>query len=206
MTPLRMQPARPPLPAEMQAAIDRLMPPGVPPLALFTTLARSPRAFSRFMAAGLLDKGPLGLRERELMIDRTCARCASEYEWGVHMAAFAERAGFTREQVAATVAADAAAGVWSARDALVLRLADALHETSTIGDALWQELRGAFSDEQILELILLAGFYHTVAYLTNGLRLPLEAFALRFPPQARPPGSLTGPVGIGERSAPSSGA
>ena len=184
MHPPRLTPAPSPLAPEMQAAIDRLMPPGVPPLALFTTLARSPRAFSRFMAAGLLDKGPLGLRERELMIDRTCARCGSEYEWGVHVAAFAQRAGFTREQVAATLAADAAAGAWSPRDALVLRLADELHETSTIGDALWQELRGAFSDEQILELILLAGFYHTVAYLTNGLRLPLEDFAQRFPARA----------------------
>lgn len=37
----------------------------------------------------------------------------------------------------------------------------------------------AFSDEQILELIMLAGFYHTVAYLTNGLKLPLEAYGAR---------------------------
>jgi alkylhydroperoxidase family enzyme len=181
MTPPRIAPALPPFPAEIQATLARLMPPGVPPLVLFTTLARSPRAFSRFMAAGLLDKGPLGMRERELMIDRTCARCGSEYEWGVHVALFAERVGLTREQIEATVAADAAPGVFSARDALVLELADALHEHSTIGERLWQALRGEFSEEQILELILLAGFYHTVAYLTNGLQLPLEALAQRFP-------------------------
>ena len=184
MTAPRMQPALPPFPAEMQAAIDRLMPPGVPPLVLFTTLARSPRAFSRFMAGGLLDKGPLGLRERELMIDRTCARCGSEYEWGVHVALFAERVGLTPAQIEATVAADPGAGGWSARDALVLELADALHDAATIGDALWRRLAAEFSDEQILELILLAGFYHTVAYLTNGLRLPLEALAPRFPVRA----------------------
>ena len=122
MTTPRMQPARAPFAPAVQAALDRLMPPGVPPLVLFTTLARSDRAFSRFMAAGLLDKGPLGLREREIMIDRTCARCGSEYEWGVHISAFGERVGFTREQIQATV-----------------------------------------------------------AYLSNGLRLPLETYAARFP-------------------------
>jgi hypothetical protein len=40
-----------------------------------------------------------------------------------------------------------------------------------------------YSDEIVgmLELIMLAGFYHTVAYITNGLRLPLEEFGARFP-------------------------
>ena len=70
--------------------------------------------------------------------------------------------------------------LWSERDRLVLRLADELHDTSTVSDGLWGELARAFSDEQILEFILLAGFYHTVAYLTNGLKLPLEAYAARF--------------------------
>ncbi len=176
----RIEPARPPFSEAVQTTLDRLMPPGVPPLVLFTTLARSERAFSRFMAAGLLDKGPLPLREREIMIDRTCARCGSEYEWGVHIALFAERAGFSREQIAATQSTVARDGVWSEREALIVRLADELHDTSAVGDDLWAAIAKEFSEEQILELILLAGFYHTVAYLTNGLKLPLESYAARF--------------------------
>jgi alkylhydroperoxidase family enzyme len=180
----RIEPAKSPFSDHVQQTFDRLMPPGVPPLVLFTTLARSERAFSRFIAAGLLDKGPLALREREIMIDRTCARCSSECEWGVHIALFAERAGFSQPQIAATVASDAR-GDWTARERLILRLADELHETSTIGEALWGELTGEFTDEQVLELILLAGFYHTVAYLTNGLKLPLEAYAAQFSEYAK---------------------
>jgi alkylhydroperoxidase family enzyme len=177
----RMEPVSPPFSDAVQATFDRLMPPGVPPLVLFTTLARSERAFSRFMAAGLLDKGPVGLRERELMICRTCARCSSEYEWGVHIAFFAERVGLSKEQISGTVAGTIDPSLWSARDLLILRLADELHETSSMGDELWLALSREFSHEQILELILLSGFYHTVAYLTNGLRLPLEQFGARFP-------------------------
>jgi alkylhydroperoxidase family enzyme len=178
--PTRIEPAKPPFSDDVRKTLERLMPPGVPPLVLFTTLARSERAFSRFMAAGLLDKGPLPMREREIMIDRTCARCGSEYEWGVHVALFAERVGFSREQIAATCSTDPNGEVWTEREALVVRLADELHDTSMVGDALWTALAKEFSDEQILELILLAGFYHTVAYLTNGLKLPLEAYAARF--------------------------
>jgi alkylhydroperoxidase family enzyme len=184
MTEARIEPAKPPFPEAVQQMFDRTMPPGVPPLVLFTTLARSERALSRFMAGGLLDKGPLGPRERELMIDRTCARCGSEYEWGVHMTFFGERVGLSTEQMAGTAATRIDPSLWSARDLLVLRMADALHDTSSIGEDLWPALSQEFSEEQILELILLAGFYHTVAYLTNGLKLPLEAYGARFPERA----------------------
>lgn len=181
MSTARIEPAEPPFGEAIQKTLERLMPPGVPPLVLFTTLARSERAFSRFMAAGLLDQGPVGLREREIMIDRTCARCGSEYEWGVHIGFFAERARLSKEQVAGTAAPLIDPGLWSEREFLILKLADDLHDTSSIGEELWIALSREFSEEQILELILLAGFYHTVAYLTNGLRLPLEVFGARFP-------------------------
>ena len=54
----------------------------------------------------------------------------------------------------------------------------------TVGDALWAALRTRFSDEAMLELLLLAGFYRTVSYLTNALQLPLEPAAARFPAAA----------------------
>jgi alkylhydroperoxidase family enzyme len=56
------------------------------PLALFRALAVNERVFLRMIAGRLLDRGSLSLRERELVIDRTCFRCGSEYEWGVHVA------------------------------------------------------------------------------------------------------------------------
>lgn len=175
----RIEPATPPFSDAVQKTFEGLMPPGVPPLVLFTTLARSERAFQKFMAGGLLDKGSLTLREREIMIDRTCARTGSEYEWGVHIALFAERAKLSGEEVKATLAHEVC-DVWPAREKLIVRLADELHDTSTISETLWSGLKAEFADEQILEFILLAGFYHTVAYLTNGLKLPLETYAARF--------------------------
>ncbi len=149
--------------------------------AAITTLARDERLFRKFFAGGLLDRGHLTLRQREIVIDRVTALCRSEYEWGVHVSFFGHRAGFTEEHLRSLVHGDATDGCWSDDERLLLRLCDELHGTCTIGDPLWHELRTVFSEHALLELLLLAGFYRTVSYLTNALKLPLESFAARFP-------------------------
>jgi alkylhydroperoxidase family enzyme len=175
----RIKPAATPFEPEIAQTLDTVMR-GAAPVILFTTLARNPRVFQRFMAGGLLDKGSIGLREREVMIDRTTALCGSEYEWGVHVAFFAEAAGLTAAQVAATTERVPDESVWNTRERLIVRLADSLHDRATVDEELWTELAQEFSAEQLLELIVLAGFYRTVSYLTNALALPLEAGAAHF--------------------------
>jgi len=177
----RLAPAPRPYAPELEAALARLMPPGVEPLRLFRTLAHNERVLSRFLAGGLLDKGSIGLRERELAILRTCARAGSEYEWGVHVAFFAARAGLSEAEVRATCARPLPDDVFAARDRAILRMCDALHDRSSVDDALWAELADEFAPAQLVELIVLAGFYHTVAFVTNALRIELEAGAARFP-------------------------
>src|SRR5881409_4272144 len=140
MTSPRIEPISPPYPAELQAAFDRIMPPCVPPLLLFTTLARVPRIYDRFRAASLLDRGPVSLRHREIVIDRTCARCGCAYEWGVHVAFFAQRVALTPEQVRSTLRGDAADPTWSAEERLLIRLVDELHDSASLSDALWATL------------------------------------------------------------------
>ena len=183
----RVTPLEPPYPAPVQAALDRIMPPGVPPLALFRTLARNERVFLRLMAGGLLDRGSITLREREIVIDRVCARCGCEYEWGVHVALFAERVGLGPDQLAAVAGGDPAA--LPERERLLLRLVDALHDDARVDDALWAALRGHFTEEQLVELVALAGFYHLISFVANALRIPLEPYGARFPPGPEPGGA-----------------
>jgi alkylhydroperoxidase family enzyme len=178
----RIAAAQPPYAADVQATFDRVMPPGVPPLTLFTTLARDTRLFERFQKGGLLDKGHLSLRQREIVIDRVTALSGSEYEWGVHIAFFAKRAGLDAAQQRSLVRGGADDPCWSPEERLLLRACDALHARCDLDDALWGNLRGAFSEEALMEILLLTGFYRTVSYLTNALRLPLESYSVRFPP------------------------
>ena len=98
----RLAPLEPPYAPEIREQFDRIMR-GAPPLLLFRTIAVSPRAWEKFSAGGLLDRGPLSLREREIVIDRTSALTGCEYEWGVHVALFGKAGELTDGQVAATV-------------------------------------------------------------------------------------------------------
>ena len=202
MTEARIAPLESPYSPAVQEALDRIMPPGVPPLALFRTLAVNERVFLRVMAGGLLDRGSISLREREIVIDRTCARCGSEYEWGVHVAFFAERVGLTAAQVAATCAPEPAAGAFPERERLLLRLVDALHDRARVDDALWAALRAHWTDPQLVELIALAGFYHLISFVTTALRIPPEPYGARFP---RPDGADGAGDGRSRPASPSAG-
>jgi alkylhydroperoxidase family enzyme len=176
----RIPPLEPPYPAAISDAFARLMPEGVPPLLLFRALAVNDRVFHRMMAGALLDRGSLSLRERELVIDRTCFRCGSEYEWGVHVAFFGPRINLTDDERRDLCAADPGGTVFDARERLLLQLCDELHATATVSDALWAALAAEWSPEQLVELVVLAGYYHAISFATNALRLPLEPFAARF--------------------------
>jgi alkylhydroperoxidase family enzyme len=176
----RIAPLQPPYAPDIQEQFDRIMR-GAPPLMLFRVMAGNARAWDKFRAGSLLDRGPLSLREREIVIDRTCANTGCEYEWGVHVATFAGPAGLTDEQVGATVLGKADAACWSATEQVLIAAVDALHARATLDDAGFKALSAHYDDAKIFEIILLCGFYRTVSYLANGLALPLEDNAARFP-------------------------
>lgn len=177
----RIPPLDPPYAADVAEHFAKLMPPGLEPLRLFRTVARNPRVLGRMRRGGLLDKGSVSVRERELVILRSCARCGAEYEWGVHAAFFGAQAAFTPAQIRATVLGHADDPVWSEDEQQLLHLADELHDSAGISDALWQRLAARWQPDQLIELIMLAGLYHAVSYVINGIRIPPEANAPRFP-------------------------
>src|SRR5882762_8817981 len=154
----RIAPLAPPYEPEIQAQFDRITR-GAPPLLLFRVMAGHARAWEKFRAGGLLDRGPLALREREIVIDRTCARTGCEYEWGVHVAAFAEAAHLTGEQVRATVLGEADAACWLEPEQALIAAVDALHDRATLGEAEFNALSAYYDDAKILEIIQLCGFY-----------------------------------------------
>jgi len=176
----RIEPASAPYPPAVANTLEQLKTPGEHPLSLFRTLARDERLFGRFTGGGLLDPGHLSLRDREIVIHRTCALNGCGYEWGVHAALFAGAAGLGAEQLTATVA-PGIAPCWAPREALLIAFCDAVHQCANIDDALWARLAEAFAEEAMIELMMLAGFYRTVSLLANGLRLAPEGFAAQFP-------------------------
>lgn len=178
----RIAPATPPYSEETQAAFDRIMRPGLAPLVLFTTLARDERLYARFRNGGLLDRGHLTLRQREIVIDRVTAQNRCEYEWGVHVALFAERVGIDATMQASLVHGGPDDPCWSEEDRVLIRACDQLHAGATLDDQAWDALTGIVGEMGAMGVLMLAGFYRTVSYLANAINLPLEDFAARFPP------------------------
>src|ERR1700752_3819484 len=148
----RIAPASSPLDRDVQDAIDAIMR-GAPPLVLFTTMARDRRLFFKFFNSGLLDRGHLTIRQREIVIDRVTASCGAEYEWGVHVSVFAAKARLTEEQITSLTVGGPEAPCWTDADRLLIRLCDNLHVDCTVDDVLWAELTGHYSDEALLQLL-----------------------------------------------------
>jgi alkylhydroperoxidase family enzyme len=174
----------PPYEPEVADCLTAMMPPGQPPIRLFRTFARNLPMATAMRGWGAYELGrdlSLSRREREIVIDRTCALCGCEYEWGVHTAFFAERAKLSRPQVFSLVRGSAADPCWrDERERLLILAADALHATAAIDDALWSLLAQAFSEAERLDLLMLCGWYHAISYAANAAGVELEDWAPRF--------------------------
>jgi 4-carboxymuconolactone decarboxylase len=185
MTGPRIAPLQPPYDPDTESMLRKWMPPGSPlePLALFRTLAVHDELSSRMrpLGGGILGHGRIPPRDREIVIHRTCALTGAEYEWGVHAVAFGKPLGLTDEQLAATVSGTVDDAAWSERDALLIALADQLHECCDVADELWTKLSAHFEPDQLLELLITAGWYRLLAYVINAARVEREPWAARFP-------------------------
>ena len=182
-TEARIPPLEPPFAPDVGALLEQMMPPGIPPIALFRTFARNPamaEAMHGWGAYELSKRLSLSMRTRELVIDRVTARLGCEYEWGVHVAFFAERVGLTAEQVRSITRGSPDDPCWDDRDRGVLRLVDSLLDTAAVDHGLWADVARGFSDAQLLDLLLLAGWYHAIAFAANAAKVPLEEGAPRF--------------------------
>jgi alkylhydroperoxidase family enzyme len=180
----RIDPVQPPYPPQVAERLAAMMPPGAPPILLFRTFVRNlpmTTAMSGWGGYELSRRLSLSMRDREIIIDRTCARCGCEYEWGVHVAFFAGRVGLSERQITSLTHGSASDPCWADdRDRLLIEAADALHDAADIGDDLWHRLAGLFSQEQLLDLLMLVGWYHAISFTANGARVPREDGAPRF--------------------------
>jgi len=187
---VRIAPLEPPYSAQTEQLLAKWMPPGAQtePLGLFRTLAVHDDLSARMrpLGAGILGSRIIDPVLREVMIARTCALCSAEYEWGVHVVAFATALGLTEEQLYSTVHGAPEDACWNPQQRNIIRMADELHDTGGISDDLFCALEDDFDQKQILELAVTAGWYHTIAYVVSVCGVALEPWAAQFPTAGEP--------------------
>jgi alkylhydroperoxidase family enzyme len=139
---------------------------------IFATLVRHPGLFRRWLPfGGKLLAGKLPARDRELLILRTGWLCRSEYEWGQHVV-IARGVGVTDEEIARVK--EGAQGWSDPFDATLVRAANEMHDAGCITDATWNELAARYDEPQLVEVPMLVGHYHMVAFTLNSLGVQRE--------------------------------
>ena len=141
---------------------------------IFPTFARHKDLFRAWLPFGgfLLGAGVLPARERELLILRTGFNCGSDYEWGQHVR-ISEALGMDRAEIMRVAEGPDAPG-WSPGDAALLRAADELHSEARISDATWAQLAEDYDERGLIEIAILVGHYHLVAFALNSLGVELD--------------------------------
>ncbi|MGW3208952.1 carboxymuconolactone decarboxylase family protein [Streptomyces sp. NPDC001135] len=142
---------------------------------VFTTLVRHPGLFRHFLPFGshLLRDGRLPGRTRELLILRTACNTRAGYEWGRHVP-LARAAGVSDEEIVRVGAGPDAQG-WTPADALLLRAADELHRDARLSATTWAALAATHDEAQLIEITMLVGQYHMVAFFLNSAGTRLES-------------------------------
>jgi 4-carboxymuconolactone decarboxylase len=165
---------------------------------IFATLVRHPGLFRRWLPfGGKLLAGRLPARDRELLILRTGWLCGAEYEWGQHVP-LARQAGLTDAEIAG-IQAGPDDPVWSGDDAAVLTAADELHGDACITDETWAALAARYDERQLIEIPMLVGHYHLVAFTLNSLGVQREAGVPGFAGEAGEEAGDAGDAGKDER-------
>ncbi|MDQ1493339.1 MAG: 4-carboxymuconolactone decarboxylase [Actinomycetota bacterium] len=173
------EPRIPPLPAEQlekehAEALDRINRDATGARNVSTTLLRHPRLFRHWMplAGELLYGSLLPHRDRELLILRTASNCQADYERAHHVV-IGRQAGLTDEQIE-RVRNGPTDESWNSDDAVLLRAADELHHDSRISDTTWAALAARYDEQQLIELPILVGHYHMVAFALNSFGVEIE--------------------------------
>jgi len=142
------------------------------PSTVRATLARHEtlfEAWDRFGAA--IFNGTLPARDREVLILRTAWLTHCRVQWAYHEAP-AARAGLTDADIGAIVEGPESAALepW---DRVLVKVIDQLHAHGTIDDATWDHLAAHYTDEQLIEVPLVAGHYLMIAYAVNSFGTPV---------------------------------
>jgi alkylhydroperoxidase family enzyme len=150
------------------------------PLNLFFLLAHHPALLKRWNAMGAqLLNGFLPAREREIVILRTAWLVGSEYEFGQHTLV-ARSVGLTDDEIVACTS-DEPGTAWLPDEVDLLAMADQLFTGDDIDDGLWTRLAGRWTPADIVELIVLCGYYRLVGTFMRTTRLPREPGVPGFP-------------------------
>jgi alkylhydroperoxidase family enzyme len=131
------------------------------------------RSLNRFLDWG--DEAVLSARERRQLILRTAGHARCEYELSVHRQQGVRNGDVSPEEAAALeVDPMPVPDSLSPRELALLAIADAICQTDTLNDEQWAAAVSALSVQDIIECLIVVGYYRMCSGVMNALAVPPE--------------------------------
>ena len=158
---------------------------------VFRGLLNSPSATAAFYGFidALMFHNKVEARTRELVILRIGWRTGSEYVFCNHVR-ISRELGLPDEDILG-VRDPHRCAAYSDRDRDVLSLADELHDHAEVTPSTWAALEKAFPTEELVELLLVGGFWRLVAGFVNSAKTQLDEGVSSWPEGEKPENSAS---------------
>ena len=151
---------------------------------IFEAFHIHPKLASRtgVLGAGFLGHNLMSTRDREIVIDRVTGGHGAEHEWSLHATIFGSHVGLTDDQLDSTVTGPSESpDLWPADELRLMEVVDELALTANLTDESWAFVRDRYDDQQIIEFVILVGWYRTVSSMCNVLQIAAHPQCRNFP-------------------------
>ncbi|MBK6609136.1 MAG: hypothetical protein IPG24_27575 [Leptospiraceae bacterium] len=162
----------------------KIFSPKLPAPNLYRSVARNESLFIDMIdmgfikPTGLMDRKVIPPRVREILILRTCVKTKNEYEFNLHIGTISEKMGLTLDEIEDIKCEQLNEGLWSDADRNLMQMADELIGNLSLSDETFEKLITHFSEENLIEMVLLIGLYTTVAMMVSFIRPEMD-FSLK---------------------------
>jgi len=169
----KISPLSHPLDDELQTQMDKIFPPVLPSPNLYRIVAKNKALFmdlitTKFIGStGIFDKKRIPPEMREKIILRTCVVTKNDYEFALHEETISRKMGISGEQITDIINAEPNSTLWKESDLALFRLIDTLVSGKDIEDKLFTWVSNYYSEEELIDIILIIGFYTTVGMLVS---------------------------------------
>jgi alkylhydroperoxidase family enzyme len=145
-------------------------PQDTPSTSVFRMLAHAPAvsAPALRLVAAILTETDLGTRMRQMLILRVAERCQARHAWIQH-GAIAVAVGVGAAQLASLELGEIPDGLLSGQERLALAFVDAILDDPRVDDDTFARVREQFSPRQVVEMLLIVGYFRMMASLMTTL-------------------------------------
>jgi alkylhydroperoxidase family enzyme len=142
-------------------------------LNIFRTIAHAPTNIAAVLqlASAILFRQELGDRERELITLLVSKLAGGEYEWKLHLG-IAKDVGVTDAEIAAIESGDHERFPQELR--ALLAFSAQVSQVIRVPSAVFDAVRQYYSDREIVEAIIVVGFYQMMARITETLEVEVD--------------------------------